>query len=94
MISRSKSKIKIKSFLFWKDFKISRNIWKIYSKYSRQDLITRMKDVKQKIKWDKDTAKLFGAALKKTKESSRQVKKYIKKIIYLKTHIVFFKLEN
>ena len=38
-----------------------------YSKYSRQDLISKMKDVKQQIEWDKDIAKLFGETLKKTK---------------------------
>ena len=38
-----------------------------YSKYSRKDLISKMKDIKQQIEWDKDTAKLFGTALKKTK---------------------------
>lgn len=38
-----------------------------YSKYSRQDLISKMKDVKQQIEWDKDTAKIFGATIKKTK---------------------------
>lgn len=38
-----------------------------YSKYSRQDLITKMKDVKQQIEWDKEIAKSFGNTLKKTK---------------------------
>ena len=31
-----------------------------YSKYSRQDLISKMKVVKQQIEWDKDTAKLWS----------------------------------
>ena len=52
---------------FFEGFLRYNEIFGRYYKYSRQDLITRMKDVKQKIKWDKDTAKLFGAALKKTK---------------------------
>ena len=32
-------------------------------KYSRKDLISKMKDIKQQIEWDKDTAKLFGENL-------------------------------
>ena len=38
-----------------------------YSKYSRQDLITKMKGVKQSIDWNKEIAMQFGNILKKVK---------------------------
>ena len=52
---------------FLGDFLKYLKIFGRYSKYSRQDLITKMKDVKQQIEWDKEIAKSFGNTLKKTK---------------------------
>jgi alpha-tubulin suppressor-like RCC1 family protein len=49
---------------FLKDFIKYLKIFGRYSKYPRQDLITKMKDVKQHIEWDKDIAKIFGETLK------------------------------
>ena len=52
---------------FLRDFLKYLKVFGRYSKHSRQDLLTKMKDVKQYINWDKDIAKQFGETLKKMK---------------------------
>ena len=90
--------IKIKNkeqvFSFLESFEKYLEIFGRYSKYSRQDLITKMKDVKKQIEWDKDTAKRFGAIIKKVKRLINTSEKIYQKNNGSNDSYSFFQIGN
>ena len=90
--------IKIKNkeqvFSFLESFEKYLEIFGRYSKYSRQDLITKMKDVKKQIEWDKDTAKRFGATIKKVKRLINTSEKIYQKNNGSNDSYSFFQIGN